>query len=151
VNLLRTEPRGAPAAAGRLSSVEGRARSAGPSATPYRVLIADDNVDAAVALAFLLDSAGYDVHIARDGQEALETARRLHPDAILLDIAMPKVTGDEVCRQLRREPWTDGVLIAAVTGFSAADARERSRSAGFDHHFVKPLDAALLRQLLQSL
>jgi CheY-like chemotaxis protein len=136
---------------GRVRASEQSVHAANASSVPYRVLIADDNVDAAVALAFLLDSVGYDVHIARDGQEALDAARRLHPDAILLDIAMPKVTGDEVCRQLRREAWTDGVLIAAVTGFSAEDARERSRSAGFDHHFVKPLDAALLRQLLQSL
>ncbi len=116
-----------------------------------KVLIADDNVDAALALALLLQSIGYEVHTAHDGREALEAARRLKPDAILLDIAMPIISGDEVCKALRRESWAETVLIAAITGYSAAQDRKLSEEAGFDHHLVKPVDPRTVRRLLQSL
>jgi CheY-like chemotaxis protein len=118
---------------------------------PARVLIADDNVDAAVALAMFLEAIGYEVHAVHDGSTALAAARELRPDAILLDIAMPQMKGDEVCRALRQESWTEHVLIAAVTGFGTAEDRRRSLDAGFDYHMVKPLDPWRLADLLQSL
>ena len=116
-----------------------------------RVLIADDHVDAAIGLAEWLETMGYEVYTAYDGKDALETARRVRPDALFLDITMPGIDGDEVCRRLRREPWARNVLIAAVTGYSGAEERRRSRAAGFDHHFVKPVDPRKIRDLLQSL
>lgn len=116
-----------------------------------RVLIADDHVDAAIGLAEWLETMGYEVYTAYDGNDALETARRVRPDALLLDITMPGLDGDEVCRRLRQEPWAREVLIAAVTGYSGAEDRRRSREAGFDHHFVKPVDPRKIRDLLQSL
>ncbi|HET8699631.1 MAG TPA: response regulator [Gammaproteobacteria bacterium] len=119
--------------------------------TSCRVLIADDHVDAAIGLAEWLETMGYEVYTAYDGNDALETARRVKPDALLLDITMPGIDGDEVCRRLRREPWARNVLIAAVTGYSGAEERQRSREAGFDHHFVKPVDPRKIRDLLQSL
>jgi len=116
-----------------------------------RVLIADDHVDAAIGLAEWLETMGYEVYTAYDGLDALETARRVKPDALLLDITMPGLDGDEVCRRLRQEPWAHEVMIAAITGHSGAEDRRKSREAGFDHHFVKPVDPRKIRDLLQSL
>ena len=116
-----------------------------------RVLIADDNVDAAEALGEWLETMGYEVYTAYDGVAALEMARRLRPNAILLDIAMPLLNGDEVCRRLREEAWADRVLMVAVTGFNGPDDRRRSFDAGFDFHFGKPVDPRDIRALLQSL
>jgi CheY-like chemotaxis protein len=116
-----------------------------------RVLIADDNVDAAVGLAEWLEAMGYEVYTAHDGIEALEAARLLRPEAVLLDIAMPLLNGDEVCRRLRTESWTRDVLMVAVTGFSGPEEYRRSLEAGFDFHFVKPVDPREIRALLQPL
>jgi CheY-like chemotaxis protein len=116
-----------------------------------RVLIADDHVDAAIGLAEWLETMGYEVYTAYDGVDALDTARRVKPDALLLDITMPGLDGDEVCRRLRQEPWAREVMMAAITGYGGAEDRRRSREAGFDHHFVKPVDPRKIRDLLQSL
>jgi len=116
-----------------------------------RVLVADDDVDAAAALAVLLESVGYETRTAHNGSAALELARRWHPEAIFLDVSMPFIDGDEVCRRLREEGWSRGVLIAAVTGLSKPEDRRRSRAAGFDHHLVKPVDPRVILDLLQSL
>jgi CheY-like chemotaxis protein len=117
----------------------------------YRVLVADDNVDTATAFGALIEAMGHEVHVAHDGLEALEMARRLRPDAIFLDCAMPWISGDEVCRRLRQEPWAQTVLIAAATGFGSAEDRKRSFDSGFDYHLVKPIDPRLVRNLLQYL
>lgn len=117
----------------------------------YRVLIADDNVDTATAFGALIEAMGHEVYVAHDGLEALDLARRLRPDAIFLDCAMPWITGDEVCRRLRQEPWARTVLIAAATGFGSPEDRKRSFDSGFDYHLVKPIDPRLVRSLLQYL
>jgi CheY-like chemotaxis protein len=122
-----------------------------PTCVGSRVLVADDNVDAADALGEWLEAMGYEVHTAYDGIAALEMARRLRPDAIMLDIAMPFLDGDEVCRRLREEAWAGCVLMVAVTGFNGPEERRRSFDAGFDFHFVKPVDPREIRALLQSL
>ena len=142
--------------AGRPDSTPAPARDAAqrvrqPAFVSCRVLIADDHVDAAIGLAEWLETMGYEVYTAYDGIDALETARRVKPDALLLDITMPGLDGDEVCRRLRQEPWAREVMIAAITGYSGAEDRRRSRDAGFDHHFVKPVDPRKIRDLLQSL
>jgi CheY-like chemotaxis protein len=118
---------------------------------PARVLVADDNVDAAVGLAMFLEALGYDVRTAHNGPAALDLARRWHPQAVFLDISMPLIDGDEVCRKLREERWGKKALIAAVTGFGMPEDRRRSFEAGFDHHLVKPVDPRVIIKLLQSL
>ena len=116
-----------------------------------RVLVADDDVDAASALAMLLEAVGYETRTAYNGSSALELARRWHPEAIFLDVSMPLLNGDEVCRRVREEPWGRGVLIAAVTGLGKPEDKRRSRAAGFDRHLVKPVDPKVILDLLQSL
>jgi CheY-like chemotaxis protein len=115
------------------------------------VLVVDDDVDSATALGAFLESLGCEVEIAHDGFAALEAAREHRPDAIFLDIGMPGLDGDEVCRRLRREPWGRHVLIAAATAFATARHRERSFRAGFDHYLVKPLDLSTVRLLVRDL
>jgi CheY-like chemotaxis protein len=145
-------PHGRNGWAERASPVTNRSRGGfQPAFVSSRILVADDNVDAAMGLGEWLEAMGYEVHIAFDGSEALEMAQRLRPDAILLDIAMPSLNGDEVCRRLREEPWAEGVLMVAVTGFSGPEERRRSLDSGFDFHFVKPVDPRDIRALLQSL
>jgi CheY-like chemotaxis protein len=115
------------------------------------VLVADDNVDAANGLGMFLEALGYEVQTAHNGPAALELARRWHPQAMFLDISMPLIDGDEVCRKLREESWAQDVLIAAVTGFGSPEDRRRCFEAGFDHHIVKPADPRQIIELLQSL
>jgi CheY-like chemotaxis protein len=122
-----------------------------PVATPAKVLVADDNVDAAVGLAMFLEALGYDVRTAHNGPAALELARRWRPQAIFLDISMPLIDGNEVCRKLRQESWGKEALIAAVTGFGMPEDRKRSSESGFDYHLVKPVDPRAIIRLLQSL
>ena len=114
-----------------------------------RVLVVDDNVDAADSLAMLLQVRGDEVRVAYDGEEALEAEAQFLPEAILLDIGMPKLSGYEVARRLRdlRGP---GVLIVAITGWGQEDDRQRAREAGFDHHFTKPVDYVALLDVVDS-
>jgi len=116
-----------------------------------RVLIVDDNRDAADSLAMLLRITGNETRTAYDGPEALQLASEFRPDAVLLDIGLPKMDGHEVAQQIRREPWGQRICLIAVTGWSDETDRAKSRAAGFDHHLVKPLDTAHLAQLLDTL
>jgi CheY-like chemotaxis protein len=121
------------------------------AADETRVMVVDDNVDAAMSLAMVLDSLGLDHRIAHDGATALETAQSYGPDVVLLDIGMPGMDGYEVARRLRQHPATRGALLVAVTGWSQAQDRQRSRAAGFDHHFAKPVEIDALTELLRSI
>ena len=114
-----------------------------------RVLVVDDNVDAARTLEALLHSLGHDVDVAHDGAAALEAARKRTPEVVLLDISMPGIDGLEVARRLREQPGFDGVRLAAVSGLGQDADRRRSREAGFDVHPVKPLSADDLRRVLE--
>jgi CheY-like chemotaxis protein/two-component sensor histidine kinase len=125
---------------------------ASPSAaSSLRILVVDDNQDAADSLAILLQSYGNETRTAYDGLQALEVAAEFRPDVVLLDIGLPKADGHEVARRLRREPWGAGVCVIAVTGWSNENDRARTRDAGFNHHLVKPLDTAELTRLLAPL
>jgi PAS domain S-box-containing protein len=117
----------------------------------HRVLIVDDNYDGADSLAMLLEEVGHETHLAHDGVEALEVAERIRPDAVLLDIGLPKLNGYEVCQRLRERPWADELVIVALTGWGQEEDRQRSLDAGFDTHLVKPVDHSLLMRLLASL
>jgi CheY-like chemotaxis protein len=113
-----------------------------------KVLVADDNRDAALSLGALLEMSGHAVLIAHDGEEALRIARQAMPDAMILDIGMPRLTGDQVARAVRSEPWGQRVLLAAVTGWGEPEDKERASAAGFDQHLTKPVDVDELEKLL---
>jgi CheY-like chemotaxis protein len=111
----------------------------------------DDSDDGAESLSLLLQVSGYETHKAYDGVEAVEAAERLKPDAILLDIGLPRLNGYEACRQIRHQPWGARVVLVALTGWGMEEDRDKSRDAGFDHHLVKPVDTAVLLKLLGTL
>jgi signal transduction histidine kinase len=113
-----------------------------------RILVVDDNVDAAQSLAMLLDVCGHETHLAHDGPDAVDAAERLRPDVILLDIGLPKMNGFEACRQIRQRPWSKDVVIIALTGWGQDIDRRRSQESGFDHHVVKPIEHDALVKLL---
>jgi CheY-like chemotaxis protein/anti-sigma regulatory factor (Ser/Thr protein kinase) len=116
-----------------------------------RILVVDDNRDAAESLATLLKLLGADAHVAFSGPEALEAFESCRPHVVLLDIGMPGMDGHEVARRIRMLPGSDDVTLVALTGWGQADDRHRSRSAGFDHHIVKPADIQALQSLLVSI
>jgi PAS domain S-box-containing protein len=124
-----------------------------PTAEPtctssHRVLVVDDNEDAASSLATLLKMTGNEIEIAHDGLEAVQAAETFRPDLILLDIGLPKLNGFDVCQRIREQPCGKEMVIVALTGWGQEDDRRRSKEAGFDHHMVKPLDYAALMKLL---
>ncbi len=145
-----TLPLGAPAAA-PLAEAKRHAR---PMASGLRIVVADDNVDAATSLALLLEAHGHEVRVAHDGAEALALTQVFRPQAMVLDIAMPHLDGHAVCREVRALPWGREVLMIAASGWGQVHDRSRSEDAGFDHHLVKPVDFeavdALLAQLRQG-
>jgi PAS domain S-box-containing protein len=116
-----------------------------------RVLVVDDNADAAEMLAEMLAHFGYAVCAAHDGPAALEAASTFHPDAALLDIGLPVMDGYELARQLARHPALSGIRLVAVTGYGQRQDREQSAAAGFHAHLVKPLDATQLQEVLAGL
>lgn len=115
---------------------------------PLRVLVVEDNRDAAESLAGVLESYGHRIHIAYDGQQAVELAEQHRPDVALVDIGIPTMDGFEVAQRISRSPWGRRMLLVAVTGWGAKADRARSRDAGFAHHLTKPIDYATLESLL---
>ncbi|MGH8563450.1 MAG: hybrid sensor histidine kinase/response regulator [Gammaproteobacteria bacterium] len=115
-----------------------------------RILIVDDNQDGAESLAMLLQLGGHETHMAHDGLEAVEAAERFRPDAMLLDIGLPKLNGYEVCRRIRAQPWGKNMVLVAVTGWGQEEDRHKSREAGFNIHIVKPVDPAALTKVLNG-
>jgi DNA-binding response OmpR family regulator len=113
-----------------------------------RVLVVDDNQDAADSLAMLLSAQGDEVRTAYDGEEAIEADRRFEPGIVLLDIGLPKLSGYDVARDIRQRRGA-AVLIVAITGWGQEEDRQRSRDAGFDHHFTKPVDISSLLDVIE--
>ena len=113
-----------------------------------RILLVDDNVDAAASLGMLLTATGHDVWLAHDGQTALAAALAHPPQVVLLDIGLPLLNGYEVAKRLRQQDGLSSVVIVATTGYGHASDRERSASAGFDHHLLKPVDLAAVQKIL---
>ncbi|MBL7952785.1 MAG: PAS domain S-box protein [Flavobacteriales bacterium] len=118
--------------------------------SPRRVLLTDDNVDAAMMISMLLRKAGHQVVVAHSGQEALDKGPQLMPDVVILDIGMPDMDGHETCRRMRALEWGKDAYIIALTGWGQSEDRQRSHDAGFDHHLVKPVVRAELEQVLAS-
>jgi CheY-like chemotaxis protein len=130
---------GAPAVdAGGDAGATAQAGTGAPSSGALRVLVADDNVDAADTLAYLLRLAGHEVRVAYDGEEALRIGAEFMPALAFLDIGMPRMDGYQTARALRALPGMHGVRLVALTGWGAEDDRARSHGAGFDHHLLKP-------------
>jgi signal transduction histidine kinase/CheY-like chemotaxis protein len=121
-------------------------------ATPLgRVLVVDDNLDAAESLAFVLQRSGADAQLASSGTEALALLDDRRPDVAIIDIGMPGMDGCELARRVRAREELRDVVLVALTGWGQEEDRRRSREAGFDHHLVKPVDVDTLRRLLASL
>ncbi len=111
-----------------------------PQLAPTKLLVVDDNADAADSLSLLLQMDGHEVRIARTGPEGLDVARQWRPRALLLDLGLPGLDGYAVARALRADPAMAGVAIVAVSGYAQDSDREKTRAAGFDAHLVKPID-----------
>ena len=124
---------------------------AGPVlAAALKVLVVDDNVDAADMLAMFVEAMGHQVVVEHSSLPALERLHAFHPDVFLLDIGLPDLDGYGLARRIRAIPAVAGALLVAVTGYGDEQARQQARAAGFDHHFVKPLDTAKLIALLDD-
>jgi len=119
-------------------------------ATHKRILLADDNRDAAESLAIILRLEGHEVELAHDGDAALRAFEAGRPDVALLDIGMPKSNGYEVARQIRAVAGGEDVLLIAITGWAQDSDKAQSRAAGFDHHLTKPIEPESLIGLLTS-
>jgi PAS domain S-box-containing protein len=113
-----------------------------------RVLVVDDNVDAAESLAQVLRIRGHETRTAHCGQKALDTARTFKPEVLLLDIGLPGMDGYEVAKRLRREPSLNGVVLIALTGWGDEDNKRQSREAGFDFHLTKPVELSAIESIL---
>jgi two-component system CheB/CheR fusion protein len=115
-----------------------------------KILVVDDSIDSADSLALLLADEGYQVRMASDAAEAMREAAEFHPDTVILDIGLPEVSGYELARRIRREPWGGAVRLVALTGWGQDEDRRRSREAGFDEHVMKPVDPDELLSLLRA-
>ncbi len=116
-----------------------------------RVLVADDNRDAAESLSLVLGFSGYEVFTAFNGAEALEVGARARPQAALIDIGMPGMSGHEVARRIRLEAWGRHAVLIALTGWGQEQDKQAAKAAGFDEHLTKPVDPALVEQKLNEM
>jgi PAS domain S-box-containing protein len=116
-----------------------------------RILVVDDNTDAAESLAALLSIIGHETRLAHDGLQAVDAARDFQPDVVFLDIGMPTIDGHETARRIRQEPWGRNMVLVALTGWGQVEDRRRSKEAGFNHHLVKPADPNVVAKLISSL
>ena len=116
-----------------------------------RILVVDDNRDAADSLAMLLERAGNETRTAYDGAAAVYAAALFRPQVVLLDIGLPTIDGYEAARQIRDQPWGADMALVALTGWSQDEHRQKSKAAGFDAHLVKPANLTALSKLLADL
>lgn len=129
-----------------ISATDGMA----PSDGKRRILVADDNVDAADLLKAMLSSMGHEVVTANDGVQALTAGSEFKPDVMILDIGMPNMDGRETARRTRQEPWGKDVRLIALTGWGQPSDRHLTSEAGFDQHLVKPIDMATLEKAISD-
>jgi CheY-like chemotaxis protein len=128
-----------------------KAQSEGKTRQEFRVLVVDDNQDAADTFSWILERWGYDVRVAYDGVNGLETAIRHRPHCLFMDIGMPRMTGYELARQVRSQPGLDRAKLIALTAYSDENHLRLAEEAGFDYHLVKPADLADVERLLTML
>jgi CheY-like chemotaxis protein len=115
-----------------------------------RILVVDDNVDAAESLALILRLRGHEVRTADRGLASIEIGAEFHPQVIILDLGMPGLNGYDTARRIRGEPWGKKVLLIALTGWGQPEDVRRSAEAGFDHHLTKPADLERLGRLIDA-
>ncbi len=115
-----------------------------------KVLVVDDNLDAAHVLAILLNKSGHETRLAHTGPAALQEADAFQPDVMVLDIGLPEMDGLEVARRVRQHPTLKNIVLIAMTGYGQETDRQRSQEAGFDHHLVKPADYGQLNKVLAA-
>lgn len=137
---------------GTLGQLADRAASGGtaPSgeAGTCRILVVDDNIDSAEVLGALLEHMGHEVFVAYTGARALEVAHERRPDVVLLDLALPDMSGFDVARAMRKDAALSGARLVGLTGFDSEEHKQRAREAGLDAYLVKPVDAERLGALL---
>jgi CheY-like chemotaxis protein len=117
---------------------------------PKRILVVDDNEDAAAMMGMLLNRLGHEVRVAHNGVQALEAGASLLPHAVLMDLGMPVMDGYSACRRMRASAWGANALIVALSGWGQDEDRRKSRDAGFDHHLVKPIPSDEILTLLAA-
>jgi CheY-like chemotaxis protein len=125
-------------------------KEAQPCSTPRRVLVIDDNDDAAHALRQLLENDGHDVKVAHDGVSGLALAREYRPEYLLLDIGLPRLSGYDIAASVRGDPVLKGTTIVAITGYGQLHDRARTAAVGFDHHLTKPVEFSALQELFRA-
>jgi CheY-like chemotaxis protein len=134
-----------------MTSPERRVVSLRPEAAPKRrVLVVEDNLDSVHSMAMLIKTMGHEVRFAINGFAALELAREFRPDVILLDISLPDLNGTEIARQLKWEPGLEHTRMIAISGSSGDTLRRRALDAGCEELLAKPLDPAVLEELLSA-
>jgi CheY-like chemotaxis protein len=136
------------------SELQPSANAPGPVAaaiTSKKILVVDDNVDAAQTLAMLLDFSGHNTRSAFSGQQGLDEALSFRPDVVFLDIGLPDMTGYEVARRLLADPATSSAQLIALTGWGTQDDIRKSKAAGFHAHLTKPVDPDNVESILASL
>lgn len=119
--------------------------------TSRRILVVDDSIDGAVAMALLLKYDGHDTRTAHNGHDALAEARSFRPEVVFLDIGLPGKDGYDVARELRAEPGLRDIVLVALTGWGTEEDLRKSKEAGFDHHFVKPVEPEVIESMLRNL
>lgn len=120
-------------------------------AVAARILVADDNRDFADSLAMMLRIMGCEAHAAYNGEDALRLARERSAQVVVLDIGMPKLTGYDVARAIRAQPWGRDVVLVAISGWGEEGDKETALHAGFNHHVTKPVNPAFFEGLLTRL
>ena len=124
---------------------------AGKDGRQFRVLVVDDNADAAETMSDYLEMSGYASRVVYNGYQALEAVRKFRPEVVFLDIGMPGMNGYEVAGEIRRMPEMAGITLVALTGWGAGTDRVRAHEAGFDHHLTKPASFNAVHALLAGL
>lgn len=117
----------------------------------FRVVVADDNSDAAHSLALLLETLGHQTRIAHNGVQALGIAHEFRPEVVMLDIGMPGLDGHDLARRIRAESWGQDMVLVAVSGWGQDEDKEQGRESGFDHYLVKPVALPTLEALLADI
>lgn len=117
---------------------------------PRRVLLVDDNIDAAESLAQLLELSGHEVRTAGDGSNAMKLAQEFLPEVVFCDLGLPGMSGYDVARELRSLPAGRDIVLAALTGYGQPSDREKTARAGFDAHLVKPVDPSVIESFLDD-
>jgi CheY-like chemotaxis protein len=137
-----------PALAGALPTAESRVERTPAGGRRLRILVVEDNQDAAESLAMMLELWGHEVRVAYDGAAALRQAEAATPDVIISDLGLPGMDGYELARQLRARPGSGRVVLIALSGYGRDEDRRQAAEAGFDHHLVKPPEMDMLLQLI---